>query len=140
MIDSRSCTTVASGPAPNAGSRPNLDMAAGRAMATLVATEQASSRKTATTIARSVDPVAMASAGSDSAASRMRDQSTGQQLGAQDAADRYPDGHAPDHQRLGLGSHRVGHVDDAGQEEHEPHIGRKLLLEPPDDHRSALGW
>ena len=44
-----------------------------------------------------------------------------------------PHRQAPDHQRLGLSPNRVGHVDDAGNEDGEQDVVLELFLERADD-------
>jgi hypothetical protein len=53
VMDKRSCTTVASGPLPNAGSRPSRCSNQGSAIATAVATEHAAKSARATVKAMS---------------------------------------------------------------------------------------
>jgi len=59
----------------------------------------------------------------------------GEQLATEDRADRDPRRQRPNHHRLGLGAHRVGHVDDGRDEEGQQDVGLELMLEAADDRR-----
>ena len=127
--------TVASGPAPNAGSSPRRWKSHGRVMATIVAVEHAPNNASDTAIETSTSPQASHENGKNVDGEDRPDQQAGDQLATNNRSDGNTDREAADHERLGLGADGVGHVHDAGDEERQCYLCLEFALEGADNRR-----
>src|SRR3990167_2481229 len=134
-IDSRSCTTVASGPLPKAGSIEPVLSSQGSSMAARVAVPQAA--KTERPTQRAISGFAP-----HQPYQRTCDQSQGEadgqphhQLAAQHFAHAYAHRKATDYHGFGLGTDRIRQVDDPWQKERQHYLVLQLGLETANEIR-----